>query len=64
MFGLAGAWLAWPGLVGFVVVCLAFAAVVALLGRGRQVWAGRIPGGACAAFALWLVWLYGPLVIG
>ncbi len=40
------------------------AAVIALLGRGRQAWAGRIPGGTCAALALWLVWLYRPGLAG
>ena len=64
MFAMAGAWLAWPGLVSFVIVWLVYAAVIALLGRGRQAWAGRIPGGTCAALALWLVWLYRPGMAG
>ncbi len=64
MFALAGVWLGWQGLADLVIAALGLAAVATVMGRGHLAWAGRIPGGACVALALWLVWLYGPFVAG
>ena len=64
MVVLAGVWLGWQGLADLMIAALVLAAVATVVGRRQVAWAGRIPGGACMALSLWLVWLYGPLVIG
>ena len=62
-----GAWVAWPGLSGIVlwaaVAGLAGALMRALTGR-RVTAADRIPFGPYLCGGCWLVWLYGPLVLG
>ncbi len=61
----AGAWVGWQGLpsVVFLGAMLALAGVVAVRAAGRNVdVTGEIPFGPALALAIWLVWLYGPLV--
>ncbi len=62
----AGAWLGWPALPGLVVVAATLALAVALVraAAGERLAAGtRIAFGPYLALALWLFWLYGPLVL-
>jgi leader peptidase (prepilin peptidase) / N-methyltransferase len=61
----AGAWLGWPALPGLVVVAAGLALAVALVraASGERLGAAsRIAFGPYLALALWLFWLYGPLV--
>jgi leader peptidase (prepilin peptidase)/N-methyltransferase len=62
-----GAWVSWPGLPGIVLWAamagLAVALIRALTG-GRVTAADRIPFGPYLCGGIWLVWLYGPLVLG
>jgi leader peptidase (prepilin peptidase)/N-methyltransferase len=62
----AGAWLGWPALPGLVVVAAMLALTVALARAacGEHLDAAtRIAFGPYLAIALWLFWLYGPLVL-
>jgi leader peptidase (prepilin peptidase)/N-methyltransferase len=62
-----GAWVSWPGLPGIVlwaaVAGLAVALIRACIG-GRVTAADRIPFGPYLCGGIWLVWLYGPLILG
>jgi leader peptidase (prepilin peptidase) / N-methyltransferase len=61
----AGAWLGWPALPGLVVVAAGLALAVALVRAafGERLGAAtRIAFGPYLAAALWLFWLYGPLL--
>ncbi len=67
----AGAWLGWQGLPSVILIAaasgLAGALVQARLGRGESggLDAGRpLPFGPYLAAGFWLVWLYGPLMLG
>ena len=56
----AGAWVSWTGLPSVVLIAAITAGAAALLLRlGRT---DPLPFGGHLALALWLVWLYGPLV--
>jgi leader peptidase (prepilin peptidase)/N-methyltransferase len=67
LFGAIGAWVAWQGLPGVLLYAslsgLIHALLLFLWGRGMTR-ATRIPFGPHLALGAWLVWLYGPLVIG
>ncbi len=53
----SGAWLAWRGLAELTILLLVLTAMASMIKtKGGK----PIPGGACVAIALWLVWLYGP----
>ncbi len=61
----AGAWVGWQGLpsVVFLGAMLALAGLLAVRAAGRNVdVTGEIPFGPALALAIWVVWLYGPLV--
>jgi leader peptidase (prepilin peptidase) / N-methyltransferase len=62
-----GAWASWEGLPSIVLIgavaALAVAAGSALLGR-RMTAQARLPFGPFLCFAIWWVWLYGPLTGG
>lgn len=65
LLGAAGAWVGWQGLPSVVLVAAMATLVAALAARagGRDIdLRGEIPFGPALALALWLVWLYGPLV--
>lgn len=66
LFGAGGAWVSWVGLPG-VVLWAATAALIAILlkmAAGRAVSAtDRIPFGTFLCLGIWLVWLYGPVVV-
>ena len=62
----AGAWLGWQALPGLVVLAAVLALAVALARATfgeRLAAATRIAFGPYLALALWLFWLYGPLVL-
>jgi leader peptidase (prepilin peptidase) / N-methyltransferase len=62
----AGAWLGWPALPGLVAAAAAAALAVALArsALGERLGAAtRIAFGPYLALALWLFWLYGPLLL-
>ena len=62
----AGAWLGWPALPGLVVVAASLALAIALVRAAsgeRLAAATQIAFGPYLALALWLFWLYGPLVL-
>ncbi|MDH3230467.1 MAG: A24 family peptidase [Alphaproteobacteria bacterium] len=61
----AGAWVGWQGLpsVVFLGAAVALAGLVAVRGAGHDIDLRReIPFGPALALAIWVVWLYGPLV--
>jgi leader peptidase (prepilin peptidase)/N-methyltransferase len=63
----AGAWLAWPGLASVVLVAAlsALTWILVFAGAGRKTGAhDPIPFGPHLCLAIWLIWLYGPLVPG
>jgi leader peptidase (prepilin peptidase)/N-methyltransferase len=63
----AGAWLGWQGLPSVLLIAAVSALALALataLGGGKLAWTSRIAFGPHLALGFWLVWLYGPLVIG
>jgi leader peptidase (prepilin peptidase)/N-methyltransferase len=62
--GAAGTWLGWQALPS--VILLASCAGLMWVGfgimrRGRTALAERIPFGVALSFAIWIVWLYGPI---
>ncbi|HSZ73862.1 MAG TPA: A24 family peptidase [Rhizomicrobium sp.] len=61
----AGAWLGWEALPSVILVAslagLLWYAIAAAR-RGRTALAERMPFGAPLCFAIWIVWLYGPLL--
>ena len=62
----AGAWLGWPALPGLVAAaaCGALAVALARAALGERLAAAtRIAFGPYLALALWLFWLYGPLLL-
>ena len=63
----AGAWLGWAALPSVVVIgaalALAFALAQALAGA-KLALTGKLAFGPHLALAFWLVWLFGPLVVG
>jgi leader peptidase (prepilin peptidase)/N-methyltransferase len=65
LLGAGGAWLGWQALPSVValaaVIALAFALAAALAG-GKLSATTKIAFGPYLALAIWLVWLYGPLV--
>ncbi len=67
LLGAVGAWVAWQGLPTVVLYAsllgLCHALVLAALGE-RITAARRLPFGPHLCLAGWLVWLYGPLVLG
>ncbi len=67
LLAVAGAWLTWPALPS-VVALAALAGLATALARslaGRRLEAGaRLPFGPHLAAAIWLVWIYGPVVAG
>jgi len=61
----AGAWVAWQGLPGVVLLAAAAALAVVLvqsLAGRRLTLTSRVAFGPYLCFGTWLVWLYGPLV--
>lgn len=63
----AGAWLGWQALPSVVVIAAASGLAFALAtsrGGGKLAWTSRIAFGPHLALAFWLVWLFGPVVIG
>jgi leader peptidase (prepilin peptidase)/N-methyltransferase len=61
----AGAWVGWQGLpsVVFLAAAAALAGLLAFRAAGHDVdLKGEIPFGPALALAIWVVWLYGPLV--
>jgi len=63
----AGAWLGWPALPGVVVIAAGLALALALAGAlagAKLAWTGKLAFGPHLALAFWLVWLFGPVVVG
>lgn len=63
----AGAWLGWAALPSVVVIGAALALAFALaqaLGGAKLALTGKLAFGPHLALAFWLVWLFGPLVVG
>jgi len=63
----AGAWLGWAALPSVVVIGAVLALALALaqaLGGAKLVLTGKLAFGPHLALALWLVWLFGPLIVG
>jgi leader peptidase (prepilin peptidase)/N-methyltransferase len=63
----AGAWLGWAALPSVVVVAAVAALTLALaqaLGGAKLALAGKLAFGPHLALAFWLVWLFGPLIVG
>ena len=67
LFAAAGAWVSWGGLPSVLLVAAAGALawhLGAARWRGRRLEGRELPFGPYLAAALWLVWLYGPVVAG
>jgi leader peptidase (prepilin peptidase)/N-methyltransferase len=65
LLAVAGAWVGWQGLpsVVFLGAALTLAGLLAVRATGHGVdLKGEIPFGPALALAIWIVWLYGPLV--
>jgi len=63
----AGAWLGWAALPSVVVIGAALALAFALAqaqGGAKLALTGKLAFGPHLALAFWLVWLFGPLVVG
>jgi leader peptidase (prepilin peptidase)/N-methyltransferase len=63
----AGAWVTWFGLaeVMLIAAVTGLAAALASFLAGKKLDAQTaLPFGPCLAFATWLVWMYGPLLLG
>jgi leader peptidase (prepilin peptidase) / N-methyltransferase len=63
----AGAWLGWQALPSVVAIAAASGLALALVtspGGSRLAWTSRIAFGPHLALAFWLVWLFGPIVMG
>jgi leader peptidase (prepilin peptidase) / N-methyltransferase len=63
----AGAWLGWAALPSVVVIGAALALALALaqaLGGAKLALTGKLAFGPHLALAFWLVWLFGPLILG
>ena len=63
----SGAWVSWTGLPGVVAAAALAALAAALVGSasGRRPFSeGRVAAGAWVCLGTWLVWLYGPKIIG
>jgi leader peptidase (prepilin peptidase)/N-methyltransferase len=63
----AGAWLGWRALPQVVLIACAGAFLwiaVRALAQGPRSWREKVPFGAPLCLAIWLVWLYGPLLDG
>lgn len=63
----AGAWVAWQGLVGVILIgsIIALITILAIAAWERRLDHHRlIPFGPFLCFGLWIVWLYGPLAMG
>ena len=62
----AGAWVSWEGLPGVVLIA-AFSGLVAVLAAAALGFAPeparRIPFGPYLCLGIWLIWLYGPLML-
>lgn len=63
----AGAWLgllALPAVLSLATAAALATVAVAAIRHGRVALTDRLPFGPFLALAIWLVWLYGPLVVG
>ena len=61
----AGAWVSWRGLADVAVVTVIAAVVLTATPRIRRIDEnGRLPIGAALCIAIWLAWLYGPVLAG
>lgn len=62
----AGAWVSWSGLPSIVLIAAVVGLGGALLRRwreGKLAMTERMPFGAFLCFAIWIIWLYGPLQV-
>ncbi len=67
LFAAAGAWVSWEGLPSVLLLAAAGALLwhlVATRLSGRRLEGRELPFGPYLAAAIWLVWLYGPVVVG
>ncbi len=67
LFAAAGAWVSWQGLPSVLLLAAAGALAWHLMAArltARQLEGRELPFGPYLAAALWLVWLYGPVVVG
>jgi leader peptidase (prepilin peptidase) / N-methyltransferase len=63
----AGAWLGWQALPSVVLIAAASGLALALaaaLGGAKLAWTSKVAFGPHLALAFWLVWLFGPVIIG
>ena len=63
----AGAWLGWRPLPSVLLVACAAAFIwigIGVVRRGRAALRDRVAFGGPLCFAIWIVWLYGPLSLG
>ena len=63
----AGAWLGWAALPSVVLIAAVLALALALvqaLGGAKLALTGKLAFGPHLALAFWLVWLFGPLILG
>jgi leader peptidase (prepilin peptidase)/N-methyltransferase len=63
----AGAWLGWRALPSVVLIAAVVGLALALAGAlagGKLAWTSRIAFGPHLALGFWLVWLFGPLILG
>jgi leader peptidase (prepilin peptidase) / N-methyltransferase len=62
LFAAGGAWVGWAGLPS-VLLLAALIGLAAALAGGRTLSAvSKLPFGPALALAIWIVWLYGPLM--
>lgn len=63
LLGALGVWVSWEGLAGVVLYAAGFGLLVGAIMSPRDR-AAKLPFGPFLALGGWLVWLYGPLVLG
>jgi len=62
LFAAGGAWVGWAGLPSVLLLAALIGLAAALAGGRTLSAASKLPFGPALALAIWIVWLYGPLM--
>lgn len=62
----AGAWVGWQGLPSVIMIAALLGIIVGVLWgwkNGRELSTTKIPFGPFLSFSIWIIWVYGPIVL-